>query len=186
MKNLNTVIAISGVLLVPTMSAHAQDEVHKYHVQLGANVLVDKGPRVTTKSPGFSLGLGYRLPTSPVQGYRGSVDFLFNKSNRNRSETMGLFYSLRKVSEGESASQFYYGASLGVAQSKYKTSGMLESGQVASISGDDTGIAGRLLLGVMFRGGLMIEGAFNLTPQVKVVTSKVKTTSFSLSVGKAF
>jgi len=188
MKNLNVVLAMSGVLLVPGLSAHAQGPVGKYRVEVGANMLDNKASRNATTGPGFLVGLGYLLPSSPIKGYGNSVDFLFNTNSGhgNRIETMGLFYSLRKSPEGESSSQFYYGASLGVAQSKYKTNTAQVGEQAVSNSADDTGIAGRLLLGVMLKGGLMIEGAYNINPEVKVGTGKVKTNSLSLTLGKAF
>ncbi|MGC4047041.1 MAG: hypothetical protein QM758_24870 [Armatimonas sp.] len=151
-------------------------------------MLDNKASRNATNSTGFQVGLGYLMPSSPVKGYGNSVDFLFNSNSGhgNRIETMGLFYSLRKAPEGKSDSQFYYGASLGVAQSKYKTNTAQVGEQAVSTSADDTGVAGRLLVGVMLKGGLIIEGAYNITPQVKVGNAKVKTTSLSLSVGKAF
>lgn len=197
-----TIASTIGLGIAVTFStvARAEDTTHKYTVQIGVSQLANKTARNATKNSGTAIGVGYQLPKKGKSG-TSSVDALMTSSSGKgqKIETTGLYYSERFLasSEGKSTMKFYYGGGIGVAESKFRSPAASNGGNAGN-AGDvgttptaastmkTTGIAGRLLVGAQFQQGLMLELGYNLNPKVKVGTTRLNTSTLSLTLGKAF
>ena len=190
-----TAIGLGIAAALPLAPARAEYATHKYTVQIGASQLANKTARSATKNSGAAFSVGYLLPKKGKGTTTTSVDVLMTSSSGKgkKIETTGLYYSERILasSEKKGATQLYYGGSLGVAESKYRSSSSGNTGNAGttpatSSSLKTTGIAGRLLVGAQFQQGLAVELGYNINPSVKVGTTRLNTGTISLVLGKAF
>ena len=178
-------------------SAKAEEPVAKYTVQVGINQLTNSTSKNATKSGGTSVGIGYGLSNKgSKQDGMTSVDLLYNNNSKsgNKLETTGIYYSERLLAskgKSKSANQFYYGASIGVVQSKFNYKTVFSVGNTATAttttSKSKSGVGFRLLAGSKTQSNLMLELAYNIAPRVTVSGTKFDPNSVSLSIkGKGF